>query len=135
VSLFRWGAEFRVGVQDIDEQHEKFVRLINELHDAMVAGHPPAVVARVLADAHTFARLHFLFEEELMALHEYPEREGHVAEHEKFLARTGELHERYAAGDARVALEAVLYLVDWLAEHNQGNDEKLAQFLKTRGVS
>lgn len=135
MGLFRWGAEFRVGVHDIDEQHKKIVDLINSLHDAMVAGQAAAVVSGVLAETQAVTRHHFSHEEALMGTHAYPERGRHTAEHERFLARIGDYAARHAAGEERVALEAVVFLVDWLAEHNQGSDQKLAQYLKACGVS
>lgn len=132
--LFEWGPEFCVGVREIDEQHRRIVELINELHDAMLAGKAESMLERVFAETISYATTHLAWEEELMRRHAYPDLPAQELDHARFKERVRSLQARFAAGEERLSLTAVMFLVDWLAEHIQGLDAKLGKFLNEKGI-
>lgn len=134
MGLFVWGTEFSVGVREIDEQHLRLVELINQLHEAMLAGSSEKTLEKVFQEAVYYARFHFQWEEALMAAHAYPDLELQRAEHAVFATRAHDFQSRLDTGDARLPLEAVLFLVEWLAGHIQGVDAKLGRFLNEKGI-
>jgi hemerythrin len=132
--LFEWGSEFCVGVGEIDAQHRRIVDLINQLHEAMLAGSSEKLLEQVFQETVYYARFHFKWEEALMTTHAYPDLALQQAEHAHFAARVQEFQARFAAGDGRLSLDAVLFLVDWLAEHIQGLDAVLGRYLNGKGI-
>jgi hemerythrin len=47
----------------------------------------------------------------------------------------GNFKQRFAAGDATVAMELMDFLKDWLVNHINGTDRKYVPFLKGKGVA
>ena len=43
MALIQWNDSLKVGVAEIDKQHQKLVDMINDLHDAMRQGQGNAV--------------------------------------------------------------------------------------------
>ena len=48
MSLITWNDNFRVNVREIDEQHKRWVEILNNLYDAMKEGKGVEKVARLL---------------------------------------------------------------------------------------
>jgi hemerythrin len=58
---------------DIDQQHQKLVRMINDLHDAMRKGQTESVMANLFDRLLGYTAEHFSYEEQRMAACNYPE--------------------------------------------------------------
>ena len=80
---YRMEHAFSVDIQKIDEQHKKFISLINVLHDAMLQGKTEEVVGPVLKELQQYVIFHFKSEESWMELYHYPDMNMHKFEHEE----------------------------------------------------
>ena len=68
----------------VSREHQVQVRLMQALAGAVASGEN---VARTLAQLSEYSRAHFLSEELLMRLYDYPDYDTHVLDHERMVER------------------------------------------------
>lgn len=121
-----------LGHQRLDEDHDEFLALAQQLREAgadeVVAAHD------ALAD---HARTHFALEDLLMAPHDFASKECHVDEHAAVLASFDEVRIALVQGRTEIAARFADRLIAWLPEHVDALDRHLAKFIffkKTGGA-
>jgi len=124
--FMEWTDSLAVGIRSIDDQHRRFLALVNRLHDAAQGACPPQELVDTLQ---AYADEHFHIEEGYMQAFGYPDLEAHAAEHERFCAAVRDFGQACAAGqgDAQKILD---FLKDWLARHLRDMDLRLGRFLE-----
>jgi len=129
-----WNDSLKLGVSEIDKQHEKLIGLINNLYDAVTQGKAQDIVADIVSEAHDYIDYHFSTEQRLMEVNGYPAEDDHVDEHENYILKSSD-YLVAAQDDAKGLAQDVLeYLTDWWKTHINGTDRKLAMFLKGKGI-
>ena len=124
----------KVGVNIIDDQHKKLFEAVNQLYDAMHAGHGREKLGEILAFLGRYTHEHFRTEEELMRKTAYPASADGKAIHDVLLHKVQDLAAKHAAGSQLLSLEVLRFLKDWLAHHISEEDRRLAEhILKTMG--
>jgi hemerythrin-like metal-binding protein len=134
MSLITWNEKLSVGVEEIDQQHQKLVQLINGLHNHMLAGDASDIMAKVLDRVIEYTGFHFNTEEQLMLKYSYPESETHKHEHKDLVDTAVDLQKKLKSGHAHITMETMHFLQDWLQHHILGSDKKFAQYLQSKGV-
>ena len=86
MALFQWKPEYSVGIERFDRQHRVLVGFLNELYEAMRAGHGRRALANVLNGLMVYTRTHFADEEEWMKRCGYPGFAEHKRKHERMSA-------------------------------------------------
>ena len=80
-----WDDSFSVGVVAIDEQHRRWIEIINELHDSIMDREISAETTnRILHEMIEYANFHFAFEEDYMEKINYIDLKKHHYQHEFF---------------------------------------------------
>ena len=59
MSLIKWNDSFSVNVVKIDQEHKKLFEMVNELTDAMKAGHGKDVLGNILDRLISYTAFHF----------------------------------------------------------------------------
>lgn len=131
----KWSDALSVGVQEIDEQHIELVRLLNELHWAVIEHHGSAACADILRRLAEYTRIHFALEESLMRIFAYPEFERHKGEHEALTAQVVQLQAKLASGKAAITFELLHFLKVWLTKHILESDRRYGPFFLDRGIA
>ena len=131
--LITWSDKLSVSNDAIDDQHQQLVKMVNDLNNAMGSGTADTAIAGILDGLIRYTTTHFKHEETLMQRHNYPDYPKHKAEHDKFVAKVTDLQTKFAAGQARVTIEVMMFLKNWLTSHIQNTDKKLGAFLATTG--
>lgn len=134
MSLITWNDQLKVGVSIIDNDHQQLVRMVNELADAMKAGHGKDVLDKLFHGLVDYTVKHFGNEERLMQQHGYPESPDHKKQHEDLKKQAVDLQQKFKGGSSSVTIETLNFLKNWLANHILGTDKKLAGFLNGQGV-
>ena len=121
MSFFTWTQDLAIGVAEIDEQHQGFVALLNELFVALQAGEAPATIDAVVARLQRYTVEHFHFEEQLMF------RQARIAcsEHELLHYFVEQLDQATATNEhasVPLSLETLSIMTHWLIEHIRGAD-------------
>ncbi len=101
----------------------------------MAAGEPTAELSQIVRLIADYAERHGPTEERLMALHDYPLRELHALEHEKFAVRIRAIEQMVSEGHVTAAIEMLRRLRAWLESHVVEWDAKLGDFLNSRGMA
>lgn len=128
--FIEWGDQLSVKVLSMDEQHKRFLTILNDLHRAMKQGKGTTVIGGILKDLAQYTQYHFGEEEGLMRKHNYPELAHQEEAHRRFEAKVVEFQNRYAGGDESVVFEALTTVRDWLIGHIQKMDRKYGPYVK-----
>jgi hemerythrin len=134
MSLITWSDHLTVGIEEIDQQHQKLVQLINGLHNHMLAGDASEIMNKVLDRVVEYTGFHFQTEEKLMQEYNFPASEAHKHEHNELVNTAVNLQQKLKAGNAHLTMETMHFLQDWLQHHILGSDKKFADFLISKGV-
>jgi hemerythrin len=128
VDKVHWTPELEIGINVIDNQHQRIVEYINLLAD-MDAETPPAQVAELINALIDYTYSHFAFEEALMEEAGYQYLTVHRRTHEAFTDRVQALFQRFKAGD-QVSEEIGQLLQTWLINHIMEDDRSYAPIVK-----
>lgn len=134
MALLTWSDKYSVGVRELDEQHQKLVAMINELHDAMKAGQGKTALAQILQSMAEYTQSHFAAEEKYMTRFQYPEYVDHKLAHQQFIWKVSDFREAFDKGQASLSLEVMNFLKDWLSQHIVGVDKRYGPFLNQHGI-
>jgi hemerythrin len=126
---------FRVGIPLIDNQHEAYLNLLDDL---FAAGRDQVVDRRKIDDAlnkaFVYAMEHFDAEEMLMESIKYPALEAHRRKHNEFRDGVERLMvEGKFLGTNSFLQEVNRWLVQWVCDQIQIHDRALAEYMKKHG--
>lgn len=121
----QWSENFRIGVDDIDDQHRMLFELINQLAQAALDPARLPHLDAVFRQLEEYTLKHFRDEEMLMAAAAYPDFAAHRASHLRFARVVADAKARHAAG-APPGLDTLLFFNAWLVEHIQREDQAAA---------
>ena len=128
-ALIAWGDQLKVGLPLIDSQHEQLISLANLLYLAMKAQRGREVLNRLFVDLANYTVWHFDTEENLMLENGFPNAAAHIHEHAELKRTVAELAEKAKLKQLEVTLETMNFLRDWLSQHINHTDRRLAEFI------
>jgi hemerythrin len=128
-----WNESYSVGVKALDEQHKKLFGMVNQMHEAMMAGKGRVVVGQVMNEMFDYVRLHFTAEEKLLERYNYPGLAEQKREHEAFIQKVEEMQQKMQAGNLTLSIEVSQFLQSWIKDHIMGVDKKYGDFLNKKG--
>ena len=134
MALFTWNDSYSVGINEIDQHHQKIMSFINELNGAMLQKKGRDTVGGILRELINYTASHFAFEEKLLSQHEYPEYAEHKAKHDKMVGKVLALQKDVEANKLTISADVMKFLQDWLNKHIMGTDMKYSSFLNEKGV-
>jgi len=135
MNMMDWSDEFSVGIASIDEQHKKIIDMIKTLHDALDNGKAHSVLNKIINGLLDYTGQHFNYEEELFALHGYPDAVDHKRHHARLDKRVLKLKSELDSGNHKIVEVLLLELLhDLLQNHILNEDKKYGPFLVARGV-
>jgi methyl-accepting chemotaxis protein/hemerythrin len=132
--LMTWTDDLSVGIRLIDEQHKVLLGLINELHAGMRARKSDAVLVGVVERLKGYTVKHFGQEEEYFDRYGYPETAAHKEIHAKLVRQVLDFEAGLKSGKAKVTMDIMRFLKDWLVQHIMGTDKKYSAFLNGKGL-
>ncbi|GEM_PF-123946 len=130
----RWQDKYNVGVDLIDEDHQKLMNLINKLKMAVDYHTGECFEKQAIEELAEWTKTHFAREEMLMQRHGYPGYEAHKKIHDDMLARVAASIEDYDERGHDALLDVAPMARDWLVNHIYNVDQSYARFLKEKGL-
>jgi hemerythrin len=127
--LFPWKEAYSVRIPQIDAQHKQLIRLINDLHAAMLQGKGAASLDRIMGELVRYTESHFAFEEAMLQQRGYKDLASHKLEHQSLAKQVGELHSKVRAGTLAMSGDVLQFLKQWLANHILSRDQQYAREL------
>jgi hemerythrin len=136
MALMMWTEKLSVGVGALDDDHKRLISMLNELYDAMQAGHGKDSLGRILNELVRYTKVHFAREEEFFAKTGYPASAAHKGEHDALTSQVLDVQRQYEGGAAAtLSLEVLRFLKTWLTNHIQGSDQKYRAHLNAKGIT
>ena len=128
MALLVWQPELDTGIDVIDQQHQRIVELINQLHHVRET-HDRQELADVLEELVDYTLSHFAFEEELLEESGYAFGPAHKRVHDMFTRRVGEYRMRFEAGED-ITAELHGMLARWLFNHIRNDDKSYSRHVR-----
>ena len=129
-----WSDDLSVNVKEIDDQHQVFLGILNNLYDVAHRIEERDELANILRQLVAYAAFHFATEEKYFDKFDYEWADEHKEGHRELLARALKFKERYAAEGEEVLVELVEFLEDWLREHLTKEDKKYTKCFNNHGL-
>lgn len=130
MALLDWDVRLETGHPTIDGQHKSLIKIINKLHAAMKAGQGRAEIENILVFLKDYTVSHFCMEEALMDQNHYPGAVKHKQIHSDLVKQVAELVDNHQKGALTMTMPVMDFLQSWLTAHIQGEDFRLAEFLR-----
>lgn len=128
--LVQWSDKLATGIKIFDDQHKTLCDYINKLHKAMRERQASSVMNEIIADLKEYTIMHFGTEEKYFNKTSYPEKDKHNKIHRAFEAKVQACEEELKKGTAKVSMELLSFLKDWLINHIEGMDAHYAPYIK-----
>lgn len=122
-----------VGLPEIDREHQLQIALVDAF-ERVAGANQRAEAGRILEQMADLSEMHFLAEELVMQLHQYPAYEEHANEHGNLLKEMRLLLAQNAAGTLDITLELADRLRHTLQNHLCGTDYALSAYMREQGI-
>jgi len=127
--LVKWKEEYRIGVDEIDEQHKKIFEIANEAYELLkdeFCYDKYDRIIELLEELKDYAKFHFSFEEDYMLSIKYKGYFSQKVAHDNFIDKVNsfDLNEIDENQDQYV-LEILDFVVDWISQHILKSDKKI----------
>ena len=127
-----WNDRLFLSHEQLDDDHRVMAALINKLYLSVNEDFGRDAVASAARELLKFSHAHFSHEKGLMAQHDYPEMDSHLAEHKTLIDELRGLIAIIESENGQVRFETVEFLDDWFAAHLKTADAHFADFLGRR---
>jgi len=132
---FEWKADFSVGIEEIDAQHQELFRRAAMFVDSL-RRRSRQEIGILLSFLRLYAVTHFGAEETWMRRAHYPGAEEHARQHDRFIKDILALSEQHEKpkGDGIEPARVAGWLEKWLKHHVTETDTDLARHLRATGT-
>lgn len=117
-----WKDEYNIGLQEIDSQHQFFLKLINKIIDN---SSDSDAVDNLIEELLLYTRFHFKSEENIMMQLRYPLIQDHQKIHLDLISKLSDLITTSKIKQNQLS-EIIDFLVDWFIIHTTTEDKKIA---------
>ena len=132
MARIEWDEALATNHPKIDEQHKALIDAFNNLYEAIGKGRARQEGSRTLLFLTNYTVQHFQMEEDLMDQVHYPDAARHKKLHHDLVVKLSSLMKNYVSGAENLTGSTLEFLEGWLVEHIQGEDCRLAEFLRGR---
>jgi methyl-accepting chemotaxis protein/hemerythrin len=124
--LIIWNDKYCVGIDQIDQQHQKLILLLNILYDAMMEGKGKGKLEQLLTELVEYTKYHFKSEEELFEKFSYKGKAVHIKEHNDLREKVMDFSIKIKAGQGVITQDILKFLKAWINNHILSEDKKFA---------
>lgn len=134
MAFMKWNESLSVKINSFDEEHKIIIEMINYFYDHIKDKSNDEIISNSINKMKDYTQFHFKNEEKYMVKYNYPDYISHKKEHDKFIAKVGDLEKRFNSGGIIITFEITSFLKDWLKTHINGTDKKYSNFFIEHGV-
>ncbi len=132
--MIKWDDKYSVGIPMIDEEHKKFIDIINKATQVKQHDDSPRAMSELLVEMTVYALEHFKTEENYMINFKYYDYKSHKDEHNNFSKIISNYCKKLIEGEFKVMNEILEYLKQWLVNHILVTDKKYAVCFNENGL-
>lgn len=129
MTLVEWRDEFKIGIKEVDFEHQELIELINDSYNEAKNEGSKLAVMDSLGEIFEKISAHFALEEKEMRELKYDQYEDHKEEHELLLDNIRDIMDEYEEIDTLNEEEFGNRLKDWFINHFSTKDARLHKFL------
>ncbi len=125
MEFFKWKDHFGVNIPEMDQQHQKFFSMLNDVHlNNKKQGRDPEFLNRLFRDLISYVEVHFAEEEKLLEKSGFSGLEIQKKQHQYFREQLAQLRDQHFKGDTIVPQSVLVFLRDWFMKHVLELDKK-----------
>jgi len=128
-----WNDSLRVGIPEIDRQHQSLAHMINGLHSMLKKEQSRDAQLTIIKQLVVHAKEHFATEEDWFKRYQYPQAESHIQHHQELLKQVVNFMDDLENDKHGVEIRLCLFLSDWLEFHLKDDDQQYCEFFKSLG--
>ena len=125
-----WNEELNLGIKDVDDQHKKFLEIVNELLQAMQEKKAQKVQSDIIDKLLSYAFYHFTKEERILNDSKYPFINEHKREHEAFVDKISQFKKNFDDKKITLSIEMINFMNKWWINHIKVSDKKYMPYVK-----
>ena len=129
MTLLEWRDEYRIGIDEVDAEHETLIEMINGVCMLIEPGASNADLELALGEVYAVCTAHFASEEREMRARSYPRLVDHRDDHERLLVELRDLMDYVSACGVLDRDAFAVRLTDWFGVHFQTHDARLHAYL------
>jgi len=130
MSFLEWSPKYELGIDVVDEQHERLFHIVNSLYDSVVNGEEQNVLGEILDELIDYTVYHFETEEEKFEHYRYPKLQEHKKEHNDLTQQVLELQKKFYNHELTITYDVLDFLSEWLKDHTTNSDYEFATYYK-----
>lgn len=133
-----WTEKYTVGVKEIDQQHQHFFEIANDIIE--IAEREDVPVSELLfkiTNLTNYAVYHLLTEENIFKRYIYPDAPAHISAHNAYREKMKEFVaevEKEGIDTKKLAIDIAQFAGDWLSNHIIVMDQKYTGFMRENGI-
>lgn len=130
--IIEWSDTFCVGIDQIDDQHRKWIDIYNKAHDRMMSLTDEEfrnTGIDALEEMVEYGRYHFSTEETLMSELGFEDLDRHRQLHRSFMEQIDKVRLDIRQGKHVLNSEIIKMIENWLVYHILNEDQKLKPYL------
>ncbi len=124
-----------LGHEALDDEHKSIVRLMNELHDAILRKATVAEQRRLLHELESYVRVNCRSEEEMMLTDLYPARDQHRKAHDGLYRALYDYQKVLQLGQEAASLQGLRAMRDHFIRHISQDDTRVASWHRISSIS
>lgn len=119
-----WSEQYSVNFKAIDEQHKQVFKLLNDIFILTRSGKQASrkALEQLGFRLRLFTETHFVYEERVLEMLQYPRLNNHKTYHRRMENRTHAITQDLV-DNVKDPQDLLLFLKDWWQKHIQGNDK------------
>ena len=129
MNLVEWRDEFKIGIEEVDFEHQELIGLINDSYNEAKKEDSAMAVIDSLGEIFSKISAHFALEEKEMRELKYDQYEDHKQDHERLLDKIRDIMDEYEDISTLDEKEFGQRLTDWFVNHFSTKDARLHKFL------
>lgn len=134
MNTLEWTTALSVGVEEIDDQHQRLISIINRLIEARDGAPGSEDMFAILKDLVDYSDYHFRTEDDYMMENQYPLFLSHRKEHLAYIKKMGVLVSSLENKDPNLPEEMLAYLIKWWRDHITQSDLRYARYIKAQKI-
>ena len=133
--LIAWNEIYSLGIAEIDPQHQRLIKIINKLYQAMQSSTEALVLKTILNELVDYADYHFSTEERHFEEFNYINKEEHKKHHDAYKEKINQFLREYDSKPLNILpFELIDFLGQWWTGHILGEDRKYIECFHEHGL-
>ncbi len=134
MGFMEWSTQYELGIPEIDEQHKKWLELLNQFYDGLSSDNVELLLPQMIAEASDYGKFHFGEEEKFMERIGYPKLDEQKALHRDIAAKISTFREKVERGQPLMSLSVTNEFKAWFREHILIEDKKISEYYHSRAA-